>query len=270
MEAGTGRRARTREGAWLGVAALLAASITALAPEAMAQGTDPKALLKAMSTYVGGLKTIELTLDSDIEVITPQLEKIQFSSSSEVLLSRPDKLRAHRRSGHAEVTAFFDGRTYTVESRVLAGYAQIEAPGSLDQLIEILREGYGVSLPAADLLKSNSYDLLVAGVQEAKYIGRGIVDGVNCEHLAFRNFDTDWQLWVEVGDRPFPRKMVITTKTMNSAPQYTLRVKSWKAGVAPAPGAFTFVPPAGAKKLDPNSLLDLDELPQGAPAGGKS
>jgi hypothetical protein len=243
--------------------------IVAVAPGALAQGSDPKSILKAMSTYVSAQKTIELTLDSDIEVITPQLEKIQFASSGEVLLSRPDKIRTHRASGHADVAMIFDGKTVSVLARSLDGYAQFEAPGSVDHLIEVLRAGYGVALPAADLLKTNSYDLLVAGVLEARYIGRGVVDGVTCDHLAFRNFDTDWQLWVEAGEKPIPRKMVITSKTMNSAPQYTVRVKSWKTGVTLAPDAFSFVPPPGAKKLDPNALIDLDELPQGTPAGGK-
>ncbi len=59
-------------------------------------------------------------------------------------------------------------------------------------------------MPGADLLLSNAYKALVDGVLEAKHIGRGVVDGVECEHLAFRNLDTDWQLWVEVGDRPSP------------------------------------------------------------------
>ena len=101
-------------------------------------------------------------------------------------------------------------------------------------------------------------------------MGRGVIDGtVLCEHLAFRNFDTDWQLWVEAGATPFPRKMVITSKTVNGAPQYTVRVKSWKTGVEPAPGAFAFVPPATAKRVSPDALIDLDELPQDAPRGGK-
>lgn len=39
---------------------------------------------------------IALTFDSAIEVITPQLEKIQLANSGEALLNRPDKLRAHR------------------------------------------------------------------------------------------------------------------------------------------------------------------------------
>ncbi len=222
-----------------------------------------------MSDYVASLKTIELTFDSDIEIITPELEKIQFTNSGETLLSRPDKLRAHRVGGYADVMLFFDGKTASIFGKSVNGYAQVDAPGTVDQLFEALRAGYGVALPFADLLLSNSYDVLVAGVQEAKYMGRGVIDGRECEHLAFRNFDTDWQLWVETGKEPFPRKMVITSKTVNSAPQYTLTVKSWKTGVKPARDAFSFTPPAGAKKLDPNDLIQLDELPQGAPKGGK-
>jgi hypothetical protein len=269
MKARTKGFPRTGSRARLAVLLCLAASTVAIASGAAAQGNDAKSILKGMSSYVSGQKTIELTLDSDIEVITPQLEKIQFASSGEVTVSRPDRIRAHRASGHADVEMVFDGKTVSVMSRNLGGYAQFAAPGSLDNLIEVLRAGYGVALPFADLLKSNSYDLLAAGILEAKVIGRGIVDGVTCEHLAFRNFDTDWQLWVEVGERPIPRKMVITSKTLAGAPQYTLRVKTWKTDVAPAPGTFSFVPPPSAKKLDPNALIDLDELPQGAPAGGK-
>jgi hypothetical protein len=170
--------------------------------------------------------------------------------------------------GYAEVDLYFDGKTVRIFGKHINGYAQFDAPGTVDQLIHALRAGHGVALPGADLLLSNAYDVLVAGVKESKYIGRGIIDGVECEHLAFRNFDTDWQLWVEVGKRPIPRKLVVTSKTLNNAPQYTLRIKDWKTGIKPAPNAFTFTPPAGAKKLSPNALIELDELPQGAKEGG--
>ena len=248
---------------------LAAAALLLLSSPARAQGSDPKAVLKAMSDYVSSQKTIDLTFDSDIEVITPQLEKIQFASSGETLLSRPDKMRAHRMSGHADVSLFFDGKTASVYGKSHNNWTQFEAVGNVDQLVAALRAGHGVAMPGADLLLSNPYDVLVADVEEAKHIGRGVVEGVLCEHLAFRNFDTDWQLWVETGTTPVPRKMVITSKTVNGAPQYTLRVKSWKTGVDAAPGAFTFVPPPTAKKVSPDALIDLDELPQDAPRGGK-
>ena len=234
---------------------------------ALAQARDAKAVLKAMSDYVGSQKTIELTFDSDIEVITPQLEKIQFTNSGQALLSRPDKLRAHRVGGYADVALFFDGKTASIFGKHVNSYAQVAAPGSVDQLFEALRAGHGVALPFADLLLTNSYDTLAAGIMEAKHIGRGVIDGRECEHLAFRNFDTDWQLWVDGGDKPVPRKMVITSKTLNSAPQYTLRVTNWKTDVKIASDAFTFVPPANAQRLQPDELAGLDELPAGAPSG---
>ena len=235
---------------------------------AQEQAEDAKAMLKAMSDYVGSQQTIKLAFDSDIEIITPQLEKIQFTNSGEALLSRPDKLRARRVGGYADVALFFDGKTVNIYGKHVNGYAQFEAPGSVDQLIHSLREGHGVALPGADLLLSNSYEVLLAGVMEAKYIGHGVIDGIECEHLAFRNFDTDWQLWVEVGDRPIPRKLVVTSKTMNSAPQYTLRIKRWETGVKPLPDDFTFTPPADAKVLDHNALIELDELPPDTTEGG--
>ena len=229
---------------------------------------EARAILKAMSDYVGGQKTFELTFDSAIEVITPELEKIQFTSSGSALVSRPDKIRAHRIGGFSEVELYFDGTTASVNGKSVNGYTQIEATGTLDDLIHALRAGHGVALPGADLLLTNSYDLLIADVLEAKYLGRGVVAGVECEHLAFRNFDTDWQLWVQVGDHPAPRKLVITSKTVNSAPQYSVVVTDWNTGVEPEPEAFEFTPPEGAERLPPDGLIDLDELPQEHRLGG--
>ena len=252
----------------LASALLCAAALVVAGPPAHAQQDDARAILKAMSDYVSGQETIEITFDSDIEVITPQLEKIQFTNSGHVMVSRPDKLAAHRVGGYADVAMYFDGKTVSVLGKHVNGYAQFAAPGTLDQLFAALRAGHGVALPGADFLLSNPYAALSADVMEAKHIGRGVIDGVECEHLAFRNFDTDWQLWVQVGDKPIPRKVVITSKTLNNAPQYTFRVKSWRSGFEPPPDAFTFAPPAGAAKLDPNNLMFLDELPPEAPTGG--
>lgn len=248
-------------------AVVMAASVFGMTSAAAAQ--DARAILKAMADYVGAQQTISLTFDSDIEVITPQLEKIQFTNSGRALLKRPDGLRAHRVGGHSDVELVFDGKTVSILGRNVNGYARVEVPGTVDQLIAALRLGHGISLPGADLLLTNAYDALIADVIEAKHIGLGVIDGKECNHLAFRNFDTDWQLWVETGERPAPRKLVITSKTTNSAPQYTLRIKEWRVGLPVAGDAFVFTPPVGARQLNPNELADLDELPPGAPAGGK-
>ena len=122
-------------------------------------------------------------------------------------------------------------------------------------------------MPGADLILSNVYDALSEGVLEAKHIGRGVIDGHECEHLAFRNNEVDWQIWVQLGDRPIPRKYVITSKAVAGAPQYTLLIKDWKAGGVPD-DAFAFSPPADAKKVDFKELKEMDEVPAGTVIGG--
>ena len=96
-----------------------------------------------------------------------------------------------------------------------------------------------------------------------------MIDGVECDHLAFRNTDVDWQLWIEIGGRPIPRKYVITSKAVTGGPQYTLRIKDWKTDVPIAADSFSFKPPADAKKVEFAALAELDEVPPGAAPGGK-
>jgi hypothetical protein len=95
-------------------------------------------------------------------------------------------------------------------------------------------------MPGTDLLLTHAYDEMMADVLDAKHIGQGVVDGVECEHLAFRGVDTDWQIWIEAGARPIPRKYVITSKALAGAPQYTLRIKDWNTDAIPDADAFAF------------------------------
>jgi hypothetical protein len=229
-----------------------------------AEEQEALVLLKRMSEYLAAQQTFQLSYDSSIEIITPQLEKIQFTNSGSVVVVRPDKLFAQRKGGHNEVSLVFDGTTASIYEKQTNGYLQLAAPGNLDQLIDALRRGEGVALPGADLLLSNSYEVLAADVMEAKIIGQGIIGGQACDHLAFRNFDTDWQIWIASESNPAPCKMVVTTKTMSSGPQYTLLFTEWNPSFVPQEGMFDFTPPANAKELDPEALITLDELPPDA------
>src|SRR5262245_8189971 len=224
---------------------------------------DPATLLKAMTTYVASQNVVSAAFDSDVEVVTPELQKIQFTSSGQVLLNRPDKIRVTRTGGYTDVEMVFDGKMFTLLGKNLNAYVQSDMPGSLEQMVDQLHDKYQITLPGLDLLHTNAYDILMNDVIEAKHIGRGVVDGVECEHLAFRGLDTDWQIWIEVGQRPIPRKYVITSKTTTGAPQYTLRVKDWKTDAQVATDSFSFKEPSGAKKANVASLSDFDEIPPG-------
>lgn len=248
-------------------ALLTLAALLAEAPLAQADENDPRKILKAMTDYVSSQASISAAVDTDIEVITPELQKIQFASSSKLLLSRPNKFRFSRLGGYADVDLVFDGKSVTLHGRHNNVVAQLDAPGTTDQLIDRLRAELSIEAPGADLLLTNAYDALSSGVLDAKYIGEGVVGGVGCDHLAFRNEETDWQIWVERGAKRIPRKYVITSKTVTGAPQYTLVIRDWQTDVAFEPSDFALSPPADAKKLPISEITDMDEVPAGVIKG---
>jgi hypothetical protein len=258
---------RTRLRAMSGAATVLL--LTAAASPASAD--DSAKILKTMTDYLGSQKTLSASFDSDIEIITPELQKIQFASSGPVKLNRPDKLRVRRTGGYADVELVYDGKTISLSGNNAKLYAQADLPGTVDQMIEAVQARSGVGMPGTDLLLSNSYDQMMASATEGEHIGQGVVDGVECEHLAFRGPETDWQIWIETGARPVPHKYVITSKTLAGAPQYTLRIKDWKTDAVADTDTFVFKAPAGASKVDLDSaaMAEFDELPPGTPSGAK-
>ena len=250
--------------------AALATALIALTAQS-ARADDPEKFLKAMTDYTAAQKSISATFDSDIEVVTPELEKIQFTSSGKLQLTRPDKLRISRTGGYADVQLVYDGKTVSIYGNNAKAYAQADLAGTIDQLVDLIQAKSGAAMPGTDLLLSNAYDELMSNVVLAKHVGQGVVDGVECEHLAFRGVDTDWQIWIESGARPVPRKYVITSKTLAGAPQYTLRIKDWKTDAIADADTFVFKPPADATKVDLDSgvMAEFDELPPGTPSGAK-
>jgi len=202
------------------VAAGTASTSVAYADEAQA-----RSLLKAMSDYLAAQKAISFDYDTNLEIVSTQQQKVGLASSGTVTLNRPDKLHATRTGGFANVDMVFDGKTLTLLGKNANLYAQVEAPGTIDQLVDVLRDKYHRPVPAADLLMSDPYKELMPLVNDAKDLGSGVIRGVECDHLAFRTKDVDWQIWIAQGAQPYPCRYVITTKKVTGWPQYTLDVR---------------------------------------------
>jgi len=190
-----------------------------------------------------------------------QQQKIGLASSGTLTLQRPDKLRATRTGGFANVEVVFDGKNLSLLGKNANVYAQIEAPGTIDHLVDELRDKYHRPVPAADLLMSDPYKELMEPVTDVKDLGSGVIRGVECDHLAFRTKEVDWQIWIAQGARPYPCRYVITSKNVKGSPQYTLDITAWKAGAEVASDGFKLEVPADAKKLTANQVPDLDDIP---------
>lgn len=223
------------------------------------------AILKSMSDYLAGLTSLHVTTDSDIEVITPMLEKIQFASSGDVVMARPGKVRITRQGGYADMMLTYDGKTVLLADVAGKRHATMALEGSVTDLVDATHAMPGAGMPGADLLLPDVFARLSADVIEAKHVGVGVVGGTECEHLAFRNADTDWQLWVRTGDAPAPCKLVITSKAVAGAPQYTLTVRSFEANAAVSDDQFATAAPDGSTEVKLPDLGNLDEIPPATP-----
>ena len=228
---------------------------------AMADEADAKKLLKGMSDYMASQKAISFGFDATLEVITKDEQKLALASSGAVTLNRPGKIRATRAGGHADVEMLFDGKTLTLFGNNANLYTQIDTPGTIDNLVDVLQEKYKRPLPAADLLTSNSYDPLMADVTDVKDLGSGVIDGVECDYLAFRKEAVDIQIWIAQGDNPYPCRYVITSKDIPHSPQYSIQIRDWKTGDQVAADDFGFKNSTDAKKVDVKDLKGMSALP---------
>ncbi len=231
-----------------------------------------KAMLKAMTEYVAAQKAISFDYDVSLEVVTKDNQKLTLAASGNVELARPDKVRASRSGGFADIETVFDGKTLTILGKNMNIYTQVAIPGSIDHLVDELREKYHRPLPAADLLTSDSYDGLMEDVVDVKDLGSGVIGGTECDHLAFRKKDVDWQIWIAQGSRPYPCRYDIATKVVAGSPGYSIQIRDWKSGSDIASGGFSFTPPPGARRVDVADLAtlkDMSDLPSNFRIGDK-
>ena len=230
---------------------------------------EAKKILKAMSDFLGAQKNLSFSFDSVFEVVTPTDQKLGLASSGTATLSRPDKIRFARSGGFADYEILYDGKTLTFLGKNANLFTQVAAPGTVDQLVDTLQDKYHRHMPGADLLMTNSYDELMQDVYDLKDLGSGVINGVECDSLAFRKNDVDWQIWIAQGERPYPCQFVITSKLASADPQYTIQFRDWKFGNDVAADDFAFKNSSNAKQVALTDVQDkLGDLPENFKLGG--
>lgn len=240
------------QGVLAGAVLLFGAQALFAAPAGTDSKVDAKAdkVLRAMTTYLAGLKAFSANVENSIEVVTADGQKVQFNTSSTVSVQRPNKLFARRVGGIVDQAFYYDGKSLTLYNQDTKNYATVAAPATLDETLDFAAEKLDILAPAADLLDTHAYTRLTEDVTAATYLGVESIAGQRCDHLAYRAGAVDWQVWVREGDKPVPCKYVITSTDIAGAPQFTMEVLKWDSAPKLSDRTFTFVAPAGAKKIE--------------------
>jgi hypothetical protein len=228
------------------LAALMGAG-AALA-ETQAPNQDAKAIevLKSMSAYTDSL---DRTVIKAVNLTDARLEAgLMVTNSVEVTVSidRPGSLRISSFDGvDAKELVFHEG-LLTVFSSDRGFYAQASIPKEIEAAMEFALEELEVEAPMMDLIYRDASTHLIGSDETILYLAdKTRVAGVDCHHLAIRGTDVDVQMWVEEGDRPVPRKIVITSKWEGGAPRFTANML-WDSEPQFEADFFDFKPPEGA------------------------
>jgi hypothetical protein len=162
---------------------------------------------------------------------------------------RPSRFASDASGDTLNRSAWYDGRTLSALEKDDNEYLTVEMPGTIDAVLDKLSDEYGVVVPLSDLVYSDVYATLMEGVVYGEYLGIHQAAGVACHHLAFSQEDVDWQIWIEAGDRPLPRKILISYAEEPGAPQYTATIRRWNLDPKLPDDLFVFEAPDGATRI---------------------
>lgn len=232
--------------------AIAATAALSFAVHAQPSGIAPEAqrLLKASTDFLASQKAFSAETRNTLEVVLKSGQKIEFNHTARMTAQRPNQLRAERTGDLVQQLFVYDGKTLTLFNPKDKAYAQVAAPDTLEAMLEFARTKFDIVAPAGDLLSKNAYEILMDGVTDGFVVGKAVIEGVRCDQLAFRAPHVDWQIWLQEGAQPLPRRLVITTRDLPNAPQFAVTITKWNLKPSFDASTFRFTPPTGAKKVD--------------------
>jgi hypothetical protein len=217
--------------------------------------------LDKMGSYLRTIRAFQVKAHITREEVLEDGEKITFAGTADMVADRPSFMRMDVNSDRQSRLYLFDGKTFTVWAPRQKYYAQVAAPGNIKDLLMKLEDKHNLELPLLDLFRWGDGDL--GNLTSARDMGPSVIEGVSTQHYALRQNGLDWQIWIQNGDYPLPRKVVLTTTTDDSKPQYTA-VYDWNLAPSFNSESFVFVAPQDAKKIS------MEEVPSARATEQKS
>lgn len=213
---------------------------------------DPQAdaLLRRMGDYLAQAQFFSVNAEVWQDVQMASGQRVQAGRTIDLQVRRPNRFHTEVRSARRTRGLYYDGKTLTLLNRAQNFYGSIPAPASLDEALDIACERFGITMPLEDLMVSDPYRSAICKVTSGIDIGPVTVLGVACEHLAFSQGMINWQIWIEDGVMPVPRKIVITYKDEECSPEYTAIFSHWDFQTKLPDFLFNFEPPTGAVKIN--------------------
>jgi hypothetical protein len=217
---------------------------------AVRQDARAMAVLKDMSDYKGSLNTLVIQGASSSDA---RLENGLIVSNTEevrVSLKQPGSMRFRSFDGTNTHELYVHKGQLTLYNSNSGFYAQAKTPGDIDSALDYALAEFAIDLPLMDLIKRNTLGHLVGPYDTVLYLtDKSRARGVDCHQIVIRLPSVDVQVWIQEGEQPLPRRIIITSKWEGGAPRFVANI-DWEVAPDFSDSMFKFDPPEGSSRIE--------------------
>jgi hypothetical protein len=233
---------------------------------------EPKAMeiLKAASDRLAAARTMRFTAVISYESPSRLGPPLVYTTTSEVTLQRPDKLRVITPGDGPASEFYYDGKTMMAFEPAANLVAVAEAPPTIDAALKAAYDNAAIYFPFTDVIVADPYKDLADGLKHAFYIGQSrVVGGTTTDMVAIVNKWVFEQIWIGADDK-LPRKARAVFLADPSRLRHEIEFSQWQLDPAVPAEAFASSSATSAPRIA-FTRPDL-KLPSGLkpPAPGKS
>ena len=167
-----------------------------------------------------------------------------------IKIDRPGSMFIEKFDGLHTKKIYIHNGKLTVFNSEKNFYARAEVPENIQDAMQYAMEEFELDTPLAELFFRRFCNCTDYRTRDTlMYLtDKSRISGVDCHHIAVRGAEIDLQLWVEEGDSPAPRKMIMTMKWEGGSPRQTALME-WTSTSDLDPNVFDFKAPEGAQEI---------------------
>jgi len=206
-------------------------------------------VLKQMDVYTNSLEKFVIKAESYLDASIGEGLVISNAYETRVSVIRTQSLHSISKSGSQTNEIFLQKGALTIYSGEQKFFTRAQVPEPLDDGLKFALEKLDVETPLFDLLIVDSIDELVTPGMEVIYVNsNSSIRGVDCHHVLLSGPLVDMQIWIEKGDKPVPRRTLMTYRHGPGMPRSEVFLE-WSAVDGFSKSEFEFVPPEGAVEI---------------------
>jgi hypothetical protein len=212
---------------------------------------EPKAmdLLKEACSRLAAARSMSFTAVVTYESPSRLGTPLAYTTKSQVVLQRPDKLLVDTIGDGPASEFYYDGKTMMAFAPAENLVAVAEAPPTIDAALKAAFDSAAIYFPFTDLIVADPYKDLADGLILAFYIGQSqVVGGTTTDMVAYANNDVFVQIWIGSKDK-LPRMVRAVYRADPARLRHQLELSNWQLDPAVPAGAFTSTKAAGAKPI---------------------